>query len=143
MNPEKAKRIFSDDTLEKESRLFTRYLLDSEPSQNMIDRYVSANRALVTETGISAGRKVVEYAVTHPWSIPYLDAAAGVLQPDSLLRKKIYIMAAVLEASPRFVSQFLPKSLTAVGLFAVLIVNGLVAGIKMIIGIPIFYFLRK
>jgi hypothetical protein len=143
MTPNKTKSVSSDNILKKEGRLFARYLLDREPPQDMIDRYISANRELGTDIAMQSTEKLMECTLTHPWSIPFLDAAAGVIQPDFLLRKKIYIMAAVLEASPIFADQFLPQNLAPFKLFARLIFNSVTAGIKMIIGIPLFYLLRK
>lgn len=143
MTPNKSKNVSSDNILEKEGRLLARYLIDREPPQDMIERYVSANRKLGTDMAMPSTGKIMEFAMTQPWSIPFLDAAAGVIQPDFLLRKKIYIMAAVLEASPMFADQFLPQNLTSFKLISILLVNSVTAGIKIIIGVPMFYFLRK
>jgi hypothetical protein len=133
----------NDDILEKEARLLACYLIDSEPPPEMVVCYVDANRKLDACAVNEHDARMMKFVLAHPWSVPLLDAAAGFLQPDSLLRKKIYIMAAVLEASPRFAQQFLPKSLSYSKLFVNLTTNVFTAGIKVIIGIPIFYFLRK
>lgn len=134
-----------DDILEKEARLFARYLLDCEPPPDMIDRYINANRKLGTDVVISTfiDEKIMEFALTHPRAIPFLDAAAGILQPDALLRKKIYIMAAVLEASPRYAKDFLSENLSPLLLIHRLMTNGLAAGIKILVGIPMYLIIRK
>lgn len=132
-----------DIILKKEARLFARYLLDCEPPPDMVDRYIDANRKLGIDAVIAYDTKIMEFALTHSWSVPFLDAAAGFLQPDALLRKKIYVMAAVLEASPQYVKDFLPAYLSALMLFVQLIRSGLLAGIKVLIGIPLFLFVRR
>jgi hypothetical protein len=134
---------YNNGNLEKEARLFARYLIDCEPPPEMIVRYINANRKLCADAAIGIDVKMMKYAVTHPWSVPFLDAAAGFLRPDSLLRKRIYIMAAVLEASTMYSHRFLPQALSPIRLFVHLVVNGVAVGIKVIIGIPIFCFLRK
>lgn len=132
-----------DIVLEKEARLFARYLLDRDPPREMVERYMSANEQLGVNVATAADEHILNFSVSHPWSIPYLDAATGLLMNDSLLRKKVYVMAAVLEASPQYSDSFLPENPLPLVLFCRLIANGLKAGIKVIIGIPILYFLRK
>jgi hypothetical protein len=97
---ENSEHYSKDDILEKEARLFARYLIDCEAPPEMVDRYINANRKLGTDVVIDFDAKMMEFALTHPWSVPFLDAAAGFLQPNALIRKKIYVMTAVLEASP-------------------------------------------
>ncbi len=143
MISKKSKNDFEDRTLEKEAVLFARYLLDSNPPQEMIDRYKSANEQLGVRASTAADEQVLSFSVSHPWSIPYLDAATGLLMNDSLLRKKIYVMAAVLEASPRYAKDFLPENRFLLMVFVQLIGSGLIAGIKMLIGIPLFLVIRR
>jgi len=86
---------------------------------------------------------IIKYSISHEWSIPFLDAAAGLIQPDALIRKKIYTMAAVLEASTLFTEEFLPRPLSPLALFCLLLTNGMLAGIKIIIGVPLLLFIRR
>jgi len=87
--------------LRTEAIAFSRYLVGSEPSEELIARYCEANRELFAG---EEDRGVVEFARRHPWSIPLLDARFA-LGGTSLLRKKLLVMMAILETTPRFVAQ--------------------------------------
>jgi hypothetical protein len=139
----KSKNNSMDNILEKEASVFTRYLLDCEPPPDMVESYISANRHLGVNAATAADEHILNFSVSHPWSIPYLDAATGISMNDSLLRKKIYIMAAVLEASPRYSESYLPEPLSPFMFFPRLVASGLKACIKIIIGIPMLMLIRK
>jgi len=132
----KSENNYSDPVLEEEALLFARYLIDCDPPREMVVRYIDANRRLGVNAVTAADEHILNFSVSHPWSIPFLDAAAGILRPEAVLRKKIYIMAAVLEASPRYPECFLPVNLSSLVLFLRLIINGFTACIKIMIGIP-------
>jgi len=123
--------------------MFSHYLLDSTPPKEFVERYINANHALKVMNVVNKSDvKILEYARNHPWSIPFLDAASGILQPNTSLRKKIYIMAAVIEASPKYAEDFLPQNLSPLRLFTQLVINGFTGVIKVIFGIPLFLFFR-
>jgi len=132
----KSENNYSDSVLEEEALLFARYLLDRDPPREMVVRYIDANRRLGVNAVTAADERILNFSVSHPWSIPFLDAAVGILRPEAVLRKKIYTMAAVLEASPRYSEYFLPVSLSPLVLFSRLITNGLTACIKVMVGMP-------
>ena len=52
------------------------------------------------------------------WSLPFLEAAAGFLAPRSILRRKTLLMTAILEATPDFVQDFLPRTSSGPAFFA-------------------------
>lgn len=97
-------------SLQIEARVLARYLVGRTPPQELIDRYEKANRALFTEPVEQRDAALVGFVHRHPWSVPFLDAASGVLRPESLLRRKILTMGAVLETAPEFADEFLPRS---------------------------------
>ena len=132
----KSENNYRDSVLEEEALLFARYLLDCDPPREMVVRYIDANRRLGVNAVTASDEHILNFSVSHPWSIPFLDAAAGIFRPEAVLRKKIYAMAAVMEASPRYSECFLPVSLSPLALFPRLIANGLTACIKIMIGIP-------
>jgi len=124
--------------------MFSRYLLDSTPPRKIVERYINASHSLGIINAVNkADLNILKFSRNHPWSISFLDAACGFLYPGALLRKKIYTMAAVLEASPLYTGYFLPQNLSSLRLFVQLITNGLIAGIKVMIGIPIFLYVRR
>jgi hypothetical protein len=128
--------------LEREASLYSRYLIGVEPGRETVERYVRANRKLGMDVAPDPDAGIMGFCVAHPWSIPFLDAAAALLWRDALVRKKIYTMAAVLEASTQYTAYFLPSGLAPGFLFLRLFVNGATACLKMAIGIPLFAFVR-
>lgn len=94
-----------DRILQQEARLFTRYLLDREPPPECVDRYLAAHRVLLPMVA-GADEAVLSLVRRHPWTLPFLDAASGVFYPQSLLRKKLLLAAAILETSPRSAAEF-------------------------------------
>ncbi len=132
-----------DAFLEKEAILFARYLLDRDPPRDMVECYISANKQLGVNVVTAEDGNILDFSVSHPWSIPFLDAAVGFLQPEAVLRKKIYTMAAVLETSPQYAESFLPENLSTVLFFYRILASGLKASIKVVIGIPMLMLIRK
>jgi len=124
--------------LRQEAFAFSRYLLDGDPLPKMVERYASANRALLSESASPADRQLLKFSLAHRWAIPFLDAASAFLRPDSLLRRKIYIMAAILEACPRFADRFLPGRTHPVALAFRLASWGALAAVKVALGIPLW-----
>lgn len=93
------------DELRTEAIAFGRYLVDREPAEELIERYCHANQVLFAGQGSDADRAVLEFARRHAWAIPMLDAAAGLTAHDSLLRKKLLVMTAIVETTPDHVDR--------------------------------------
>jgi hypothetical protein len=70
---------------------------------------------------------VLAWVRRHPWSLGPLDAACGLVRPGGTLRNRVLLMAAVLEASPEFADDFLPRHLGPLALVARVAVAGMVA----------------
>lgn len=92
----------NDADLRSEAILFSRYLVGREPDEALVDRYCRASEALFAGR---AGDATLDFARRHPWSIPMLDAADGIRGGDSLLRKKLLVMTAILETTPTLVDR--------------------------------------
>ncbi len=132
-------RIVSGDaedprTLEAEARVFSRYLVGQDPPGELIDRYEKANRALFTEPVDLRDRALVAFVGRHPWSVSLLDAASGLLRPNGLLRGKVLTMAAILETSPEFADEFLPRRAHPAALLLRLFTLGFVAVARAVLG---------
>jgi hypothetical protein len=121
-------------TLEAEACLLAKYMVGRAPSRDFIDRYREANGVLLGQPVCDRDAALVTFARRHPWSIPFLDAACGLLRPRSLLRMKILIMSAVLEASPEFADEFLPRDTGRAKLVFSLGVLGLAAVTRTVLG---------
>ena len=88
--------------LREEAIVFGRYLLGSEPEAALVERFCRANETLFADERDDA---LVAFARQHPWSIAMLDAAAGLAEPGSLLRKKLLVMTAIIETTPSLVER--------------------------------------
>jgi hypothetical protein len=97
------------EALRSEAILFGRYLVGRDLSEELIERYVRANETLGLST---VADPVIEHARRHPWSLAMLDASAGVLGGDSLLRKKLLVMTALVETTPELVDRTEPTSVS-------------------------------
>jgi hypothetical protein len=124
--------------LQTEGRALARYLVGRIPPQELIDRYEQANRALSTEPIDRRDAAVVGFVARHPWSLPFLDAGAGLLGPGSLLRNKILLMAAILETSPAFADEFLPRNVGPATLILRLVTLGMVAAVQAVLGAVLY-----
>jgi hypothetical protein len=100
----------NDTDLRTEAEVFGRYLVGEPPSETLVKRYCAANHAIPAISGDDA---IVAYARRHPWSVSLLDAAAGLTDAGSLLRKKLLVMTAIVETTPELVTKTEPR---AVGL---------------------------
>lgn len=91
----------------REAGLFARYLLDRDPPEELIARYIAASEQVFPRLPTGDEAALLAFVHRHPGALPFVDAAAGVLLPGSLLRKKILLMAAILEASVHHAREFL------------------------------------
>jgi hypothetical protein len=133
----------SPTSLEAEARLFARYLLGRDPPEEMTERYVRANGILFLDSGDARDRRLLDLVRRRPALLGCLDAAAGLLAPNSLLRKKLLLMAAILEVSPLFAEEFLPRTLSIPRLLATLAGNAVTAGLKLVLGVPLYFLVMR
>ena len=126
-------------TLADECRLLTRYLLDRDPGPDIRERYAAAHEAL----HLHSDEPEVRFLHRHPRLLPLLDAAAGVLRPQSLLRKKVYLMTALLEATPEHADFFLQQPNGVWPSLAGLFWQGLRGAAKALLGIPLLLLARR
>jgi hypothetical protein len=126
--------------LELEAWVFGRYLIGTPPPPKLTRRYASACRTLLTDKPRPQDASVVRFVRRQPWSAPFLDAASGLLAPRGLLRTKVLIMAAILEASREFADEFLPREdpVGRVRLVALLAGIGLVAAARTLLGAALY-----
>lgn len=90
----------------------------------------------------SRDRAIVRMAVERPWTLGCLEAACALGRPDALLRRKLLIMAAILEAAPDRAEWFVKDRTGAAEAAWTLAVAGLRSGAKVFIGGIILAFVR-
>jgi len=127
----------TDAELTDECKLLTRYLIDESPPDELIARYVAANRILFA--GTPRRRDELAFVTRHPSALPFLDAAAGFFHPESPLRSSLLLMTAILETTPLYSDYFLGSQQTPVRLCGTLIWSGTCAAAKAALGIPILW----
>jgi hypothetical protein len=135
---EEAGPLSDAEPLAAEARIFGHYLVGAMPTPELIERYVTAATGLLSAPPEPADAAVLGFVHRHPWSVSYLDAACGLLRPAGLLRSKLLIMAAVLEASPVHAAEFLPRAVAPTVLVIKLAALGAVAAAKAVIGLLLY-----
>lgn len=130
-----------DDALAREAVAITRYLLDADCPPELAARYASAFHRPVTD-GRSRTERVARFALGHPWSLPYIAAAAPFFADGALLRSKLTLMAAILETTPRFAADFLPRDLGLTRLVGVVAAQSLLATLRLVAGVPLLLLTR-
>jgi hypothetical protein len=121
--------------LESEARAFGRYLVGRLPAPEHIARYREAVGALLAEPISPRDTALLAFVRRHPWSLSFLDAAAGLLHRDAVLRSKLLVLAAILETSPAFADEFLPRSASLARLLSGLAVSGAAALGRLVVGL--------
>ncbi|HLL23485.1 MAG TPA: hypothetical protein VK427_15215 [Kofleriaceae bacterium] len=90
------------DALRIEAVIFGRYLTGQDPAPALVERYCQASHTLFAA---APDEPALAFARQHPWAIPMLDAAAGIRGADSLLRKKLLVMTAIVETTPALIDK--------------------------------------
>ncbi len=93
---------------ESEARTFGRYLLGRDVAEEAVALYVRAAPAL-DRSAEPRDEAIAAYARAHPWALGALDGALALTRPRALLRRKLLLMAAILETQPRYCDEFLPR----------------------------------
>ena len=116
-----------------------RYLVGADVHPEMRARYVEAHERLLPSTN----DRVTAFARRHPASIPFLDAAAGLQGTRPVFRKRVLLMASILQAGPRYADQFLPAAQNRVATVFLLGVAGMWAATRAVIGTPLLLLLQR
>jgi hypothetical protein len=113
LRPDSALRR-SRQRLRTEGALFARYLVGPAASieNDLLERYADGCETLFDGSERPADVAVVEFVRRHPWALACVDAAAALFCPQTLIRKKLLLLLAVLETAPAHVGSFtsVPRS---------------------------------
>jgi hypothetical protein len=126
-----------------EARILAHYLIDSDPPRELTDRYVAANRLLLTGETTADENASLAFILQHPSALPFLDAAAGLFRRDSLLRKRLLLMTAILEATPLYADFFLSQPRSAASILVIVMWQTILSVLKAALGIPLLWIVEK
>jgi hypothetical protein len=106
----------------KEARIFGKYLTGTEINDTAIQLYI---KAITIRDLQSAGRdlKLEKFIFRFPFWIGFIDAALAMTNKQSILRKKIFVMLAVLETIPEYSHLFLSKENNSFALLKIFFVG--------------------
>ena len=93
-------------SIEQQATIFSHYLLKQSPSPKAIQLYKDSVGDIIQISSLD--RKLFRYIEQHPLSIGFIDAALPLYSPHSEVRRRLYLMLAILEASPEYYRDFLP-----------------------------------
>lgn len=128
--------------LAAEATTLMRYLAGVTPTGELVERYVDANETLLVDECAPSDRVVLAFALDHRWALPLLDGATGLAGSDAWLRQKLFVAAAVLEASTHHVDVFMPGYTPPLVMVGQVGFWGVKAAIKGVLGLPLLLTLR-
>lgn len=129
--------------LRTEARALARYLLRLDPAPALVERYADACAVLFPDPPTRADDALLRFAVRHPRLIAPLDAAAAIVLPGALLRRRILVMAAILETTPEHAERFLPRARSPLALFLILLRTALAGALHVAVGLPLLVWARR
>ncbi|RYX79366.1 hypothetical protein EON76_01430 [bacterium] len=94
-------------TYRAQAKIFAQYLVNSPADKPTIDRFTLNCQEFEAQMDTRDAR-LLELVLKYPWLVGYIDAGLGLVKPHSELRRRIYIMFALLESSPDHWRYFLP-----------------------------------
>jgi hypothetical protein len=105
--------------LKKQAIALAHYLIKSRPKPDSIKLYTKAVRSKLPKHLDKADLKILKLSSRHPSLLASLDAGLAILRPDAELRRRIYIMFAVLESTPEHSDRFLSKKRSRLYIFRI------------------------
>ena len=120
-----------------------RFIVGREAPPEFAQRYLTAHQHLFRDPPEGRDAALLNLAIRRPWLLPCIDAALALRRPDALLHRKALLMAAILEASPLFADDFLPRRTGLLGLAWLAARLGAVNLLQLAIGLPIVWWCNR
>ncbi len=129
--------------LGREVSSFTRYLVGRPPTQRLVLRYAEALATLgLAHPATAFDGRLLRTALVHPFATEMLDTACALLAKDSLLRRRLFVLAGLLETEPTFAELFVGQPPGRIRIAVGLLGAGTRAGLSFILGAPMLLALR-
>jgi len=129
-----------ENDLTAEALAMAQYLMGAPLSRELIDRYADASHTLL---GMHSPKPELVFVRRHPWALPFMDAAVGLMRPESLLRKKLLLMTAILEATPNHAEYFLKQPASPFEALRVCASQAARTIVKAVIGLLLYILVRR
>jgi NADH dehydrogenase len=129
-----------DPSVLREASLISRYLLRITPSSELQYRYAEAIQRLKITLDRDEDRlwRIVK---RYPKTLHMIDGALAFLKPQGGIRRRIYTMLAILEASSEHCERFLPKPCSSFQMIRIIGI-GLRAGLITLLGLLFIQMLK-
>ena len=103
----------------REAEIFGRYLINQKINSTSCNLYI---QAIEIHSLCCDGKekKIEEFILRFPFWIGFVDAAFALTNKQSVFRKKIFVMLAILECIPEYTSYFLPKKHSFLYIFIII-----------------------
>ena len=98
-----------------EAQILGYYLVKDDISSELQERYFSALKFTTISEDFST--VIFNKSLKNKWMIPYFDAAYALIAPNCYFRKRLFLMLAILEATPEYFTLFIQKPITIFGYF--------------------------
>ena len=123
--------------------MLARYLLGRESPIEAAQRYAAGCARLFVDPASPEDSSLMTFVRRHPWSLPPLDAACGLLHPRSLLRQKLILMLAILETIPGIADAFVAVPEPRLAVLLRLAATGFAASLKIAAGVVLLPAARR
>jgi hypothetical protein len=89
-----------------QANLFTRYLVKRDADGITHQLYRNAAKRGTLDKNDA---RLLDFVVRHHWAVGLVDAGLIFYKPESEVRRRLYMMLAILEANPSYADKFLPR----------------------------------
>lgn len=129
-----------DAQLAREARVFGTYLIGEAIHDGAVELYQRAHQTLTFELDAKE-KRLLALALNHPFWIGSIDGGLALLKRRSHLRKKLYYLLAILEASPHHAHKFISSESTWIAAIFRLAFFGVRAVFRALTGCLLYVFI--
>lgn len=132
-----------DSLIANEANCFSRYLLGHDATNEVIARYGTALVTLeLADPDSPFEIRLISAAAKHPLVTAALDTATALFAKKCILRKRLYVLAGILETDPEYADFFLKTPTSKLALLLSLLWIGVRAAIMLVVGVPLLLVIR-
>ena len=121
--------------LDRQAVIFGKYLIKKTPNSPSVKKYGAAVK-LHSKKLDNQDMRLLELIEKHPTLTPFVDAALAFVKPHSEVRPRIYLLFAILESTPEYWQEFIPKKRNPLYIFTIFSI-GVRSVFRAIVGIVV------